>query len=82
MGATWLGIGNHFQTSVDIVLSSGNRSSIEHKMTEEGRAHPHCRNASNPYHECSDYCFKIIAEVKARIDAKEQGMFFPFFVCA
>lgn len=41
-------------------------------MTEEGRAHPHCRNASNPYHECSDYCFKIIAEAKAWIDAKEQ----------
>ncbi|KAF7142691.1 hypothetical protein RHSIM_Rhsim05G0054500 [Rhododendron simsii] len=42
-------------------------------MTEEGRAHPNCRNASNPYHECNDYCFKVIAEAKARNDAKEQG---------
>lgn len=42
-------------------------------MTEEGRAHPSCRNASNPYHVCSDYCFKIIAEAKAQNDAKEQG---------
>lgn len=33
-------------------------------MTEEGRVHPDCRNASNPYHECSEYCFKIIAEFK------------------
>lgn len=34
---------------------------------EEGRVHPDCRNASNPYHECSDYCFKVIAEAKARM---------------
>nr|GME07678.1 pre-mRNA-splicing factor syf2 [Ipomoea batatas] len=33
-------------------------------MSEEGRVHPSCRNASNPYHECSEYCFKIIAEAK------------------
>ncbi|KAF4367450.1 hypothetical protein F8388_025868 [Cannabis sativa] len=37
-------------------------------MSEEGRVHPDCRNAYNPYHVCTDYCFKIIAEVKARID--------------
>ncbi|EXC16564.1 hypothetical protein L484_008369 [Morus notabilis] len=35
--------------------------------SEEGRVHPDCRNASNPYHECSDYCFKVIAEAKARM---------------
>lgn len=45
-------------------------------MTEEGRAHPNCRNASNLYHECNDYCFKVIAEAKARNDAKEQGKLF------
>ncbi|CAA0828683.1 GCIP-interacting family protein [Striga hermonthica] len=37
-------------------------------MAEEGRVHPDCRNASNPYHECSDYCFKIIAEAKKTVD--------------
>ena len=33
---------------------------------EERSVHPDCRNASNPYHECSEYCFKIIAEAKAQ----------------
>ncbi|KAI3446272.1 hypothetical protein Pfo_002937 [Paulownia fortunei] len=28
--------------------------------------YPDCKNASNPYHECSEYCFKIIAEAKIR----------------
>ncbi|XP_057495533.1 uncharacterized protein LOC130780546 [Actinidia eriantha] len=40
-------------------------------MTEEGRVHPDCINASNPYHECSDYCFRIIAEAKAHTDKNE-----------
>ncbi|XP_052193686.1 uncharacterized protein LOC127802064 [Diospyros lotus] len=42
-------------------------------MTEEGRVHPDCRNSSNPYHECSDYCFKIIAEAKMQMNKSEQG---------
>ncbi|KAF3775788.1 Pre-mRNA-splicing factor [Nymphaea thermarum] len=35
---------------------------------EEGRrsVHPDCRNASNPYHECVDFCFRLIAEAKRR----------------
>ncbi|KAI3447927.1 hypothetical protein Pfo_004592 [Paulownia fortunei] len=37
-------------------------------MAEEGRVHPDCRNASNPYHECSEYCFKIIAEAKKKMN--------------
>ncbi|XP_027185740.1 pre-mRNA-splicing factor syf2 [Coffea eugenioides] len=37
-------------------------------MTKEGRVHPDCRNASNPYHECSEYCFKIIAELKKKMN--------------
>ncbi|KAL3539098.1 hypothetical protein ACH5RR_002464 [Cinchona calisaya] len=37
-------------------------------MAGEGRVHPDCRNASNPYHECSEYCFKIIAEVKKGVN--------------
>lgn len=31
-------------------------------MTEGRGVHPDCRNSSNPYHECSEYCFKVIAE--------------------
>ncbi|XP_023532640.1 pre-mRNA-splicing factor syf2-like [Cucurbita pepo subsp. pepo] len=41
------------------------------EMSDEGRVHPDCRNASNPYHECSEYCFEIIAEVKARNQQNE-----------
>jgi hypothetical protein len=25
------------------------------------KSHAACRNASNPYHECSEYCFRVIA---------------------
>lgn len=43
-------------------------------MTEERKVHPDCRNVANPYHECSEYCFKDIAEAKKR-RADEQGYF-------
>lgn len=52
------------------------------KMTDERGVHPDCRNASNPYHECSEYCFKIIAETKARMEQKESGHLAPLmFYC-
>ncbi|CAO2813729.1 unnamed protein product [Amaranthus hypochondriacus] len=35
-------------------------------MGGERGVHPDCRNASNPYHECVDFCFRVIAEAKAR----------------
>ncbi|KAI3839130.1 hypothetical protein MKW92_035363 [Papaver armeniacum] len=31
-------------------------------MAEESRVHPDCRNASNPYHVCVEFCFLRIAE--------------------
>ncbi|KAJ4976391.1 hypothetical protein NE237_001497 [Protea cynaroides] len=40
-------------------------------MTEERRVHPDCINASNPYHECVEYCFRRIAEGKDRIRKEE-----------
>lgn len=43
-------------------------------MAEEGRVHPDCRNASNPYHECNDFCFKIIAEVKKKMVGADAGL--------
>ncbi|XP_078442083.1 GCIP-interacting family protein [Wolffia australiana] len=33
------------------------------------RAHPDCINASNPYHECVEYCFHKIAEDRKRAAA-------------
>ncbi|KAH1231219.1 Pre-mRNA-splicing factor syf2 [Glycine max] len=40
-------------------------------MSDERAVHPDCRNASNPYHECSDYCFRVIAEAKIRSQQQE-----------
>ncbi|KAL8543329.1 hypothetical protein ACS0TY_004030 [Phlomoides rotata] len=40
---------------------------------EERKVHPDCRNASNPYHECSEYCFMIIADAKKRINKSDTG---------
>lgn len=42
-------------------------------MTDDRRVHPDCRNASNPYHECSEYCFKLIAEIKKQMSKAETG---------
>ncbi|XP_039059679.1 pre-mRNA-splicing factor syf2-like isoform X1 [Hibiscus syriacus] len=42
----------------------------ENKMDERG-VHPDCINASNPFHECVEYCFRKIAEAKARMDKSE-----------
>uniref|UniRef100_A0A1J3CRD6 Pre-mRNA-splicing factor SYF2 n=1 Tax=Noccaea caerulescens TaxID=107243 RepID=A0A1J3CRD6_NOCCA len=41
-------------------------------MDSERRVHPDCINASNPYHECVEYCFKKIAEAKAILE--KQGL--------
>ncbi|CAK9167633.1 unnamed protein product [Ilex paraguariensis] len=58
-----------------MIFSAGNCSDIEAKhMDEEGRVHPDCRNASNPYHECSEYCFKIIAEAKKQMNKNKPGV--------
>ncbi|EOX97631.1 Phospholipase-like protein family, putative isoform 2 [Theobroma cacao] len=35
-------------------------------MDENGRVHPGCANAANPYHECGVYCLEKIAEGKGR----------------
>ncbi|KAJ4834535.1 hypothetical protein Tsubulata_013679, partial [Turnera subulata] len=46
-------------------------------MSEQRRVHPDCINASNPYHECVEYCFRRIAEAKARLDEEDTGVFQP-----
>nr|DAD24935.1 TPA_asm: hypothetical protein HUJ06_026399 [Nelumbo nucifera] len=45
-------------------------------MSEERRVHPDCINASNPYHECVEYCFRKIAEAKEWIKKEESENFF------
>ncbi|KAK1419346.1 hypothetical protein QVD17_28512 [Tagetes erecta] len=35
--------------------------------------HPDCRNSSNPYHECSEYCFKFIADAK-KLATKDESV--------
>lgn len=32
------------------------------------KSRPECVNSSNPYHECSDYCLRKIAEARQRLD--------------
>lgn len=43
-------------------------------MDNARRVHPDCINASNPYHECVEYCFKKIAEVKAILEKQNAGL--------
>ncbi|WJZ83452.1 hypothetical protein VitviT2T_003133 [Vitis vinifera] len=52
-------------------LSGIQESELSKKMAGERRVHPDCINASNPYHECVEYCFRKIAEAKAQMDKKE-----------
>ncbi|KAJ0743601.1 putative mRNA splicing factor SYF2 [Helianthus annuus] len=40
-------------------------------MTGKTGVHPDCRNSSNPYHECSEFCSKFIAEAK-KLAAKNE----------
>lgn len=56
------------------------RAERTESMSDEGRVHPDCRNASNPYHECSEFCFKVIAETKARMDQNQSGYSFNFLL--
>lgn len=39
----------------------------------ERRVHPDCINSSNPYHECSDYCFRRISEAQIAAAAAAQA---------
>lgn len=62
---------------LDFVVQGGaiGRREISQKMDENRRVHPDCINASNPYHECVEYCFRKIAEAKAQMEQKEAGNF-------
>ncbi|XP_073223979.1 uncharacterized protein [Cicer arietinum] len=40
-------------------------------MSEERAVHPDCRNANNPFHECTDYCFRVIAEAIISLQQNE-----------
>ncbi|KAG6538059.1 hypothetical protein ZIOFF_003162 [Zingiber officinale] len=51
------------------------------KEPEERIVHPDCINASNPYHECSDHCFKRIADLKAQIERNESDPLFHLSMC-
>ncbi|XP_047306998.1 pre-mRNA-splicing factor syf2 isoform X2 [Impatiens glandulifera] len=35
---------------------------------------PVCRNASNPYHKCNEYCSRVIDEAKALLEKDQQGV--------
>ncbi|TVU02991.1 hypothetical protein EJB05_51484 [Eragrostis curvula] len=37
-------------------------------VAADGKSQPECINSSNPFHECSDYCLRKIAETRQRLD--------------
>lgn len=47
-------------------------------MEKKARVHPECINASNPYHECVEFCYRKIAEEKAveaeKLDEVQDGV--------
>ncbi|XP_008447944.1 uncharacterized protein LOC103490278 [Cucumis melo] len=44
-------------------------------MAERRKVRPDCIYASNPFHECTEYCIKKTAESKAGKDKKSKGSF-------
>lgn len=41
------------------------------KVPDDRTVHPDCINASNPYHECGEFCFRRIANAKDRAQRPE-----------
>ncbi|KAJ0076563.1 hypothetical protein Patl1_35435 [Pistacia atlantica] len=46
---------------------------VTKKKDEQRKVHPNCPKASNPYHECGDYCMNRNGEVNALGFKKESG---------
>ncbi|KAL5199468.1 hypothetical protein ABZP36_020671 [Zizania latifolia] len=44
----------------------------EASASASGKSQPECINSSNPFHECSDYCLRKIAEEKQRLDDEQR----------
>lgn len=42
--------------------SAGGQVNLREAMASNGKVYSDCHYASNPYHECTDYCLKKIAE--------------------
>jgi hypothetical protein len=46
---------------------------VEKEMAENGRVHPDCVNAANPYHECGVACLEKISQGQGRKETKKSG---------
>ena len=44
------------------------------------KSHAACRNSENPFHECSEYCFRVIAEGRTSGGVAADGKFRRFGV--
>ncbi|XP_021610525.1 uncharacterized protein LOC110613608 isoform X2 [Manihot esculenta] len=44
-------------------------------MADNGRVHPECVNASNPYHECGVACLEKISQGQGKKEKKKSGSF-------
>lgn len=47
-------------------------------MSERGKVHPGCVNASNPYHQCVEECYRKIAGGKPHKSKNQSGNVFFF----
>ncbi|KAK8940675.1 hypothetical protein KSP39_PZI009774 [Platanthera zijinensis] len=59
-------------------LNSPKERKINLKNTEITGVNPHCRNASNPFHKCTEYCFQNVAE-RDKSDGGEMVILTIFF---
>lgn len=50
------------------------------RKLEERTVHPDCVNASNPYHECSEYCFRMIVDAKEKNEREKLCLFLCLFM--
>lgn len=39
------------------------------------KSHAACRNSGNPFHECSEFCFRVIAEGRTAGGVAADGKF-------
>lgn len=47
-------------------------------MAQNGRVHPNCVNANNPYHECGMYCLEKIAQGQGQKEKKKSSKYSYF----
>lgn len=50
--------------TIGLVRTKGEAGDTLKEMAQNARVMPNCVYASNPYHECTEYCVQKIKEIK------------------